>query len=83
MSSGRTKQCLCTTWGIKDENFAYNCCPLHAPADTVTPKYSCYQLLTVERIDKLSGVQGCLPILLLPKSLIGKTVKVSIEEVQL
>ena len=43
-------------------------------------KYRCWQMHTVRRLDSASGYTGCLPVLTLPKSMIGKTVKVTIEE---
>ena len=42
--------------------------------------YSCWQLLTVKQIVSVNSIDGCIPVILLPKSLIGKTVKVTIEE---
>lgn len=42
--------------------------------------YGCYQLHTVRQIDRAGGFDGCVPMPILPKSLIGKTVKVTIEE---
>ncbi len=42
--------------------------------------YGCYQLHTVRKIDSAGGFDGCVPLPILPKSLIGKTVKVTIEE---
>lgn len=43
-------------------------------------RYGCYQLFTVQKLDSADGFTGCIPMLTLPKSLIGKTVKVTIEE---
>lgn len=42
--------------------------------------YSYWRLFTVRRIDAFEGSQGAIPFITLPKSLIGKTVKVTIEE---
>jgi hypothetical protein len=42
--------------------------------------YGCYQLHTVRRIDRADSFDGCVPMPILPKSLVGKTVKVTIEE---
>lgn len=42
--------------------------------------YSCWQLMTVKQIVSVNSIDGCIPVLILPKSLIGKTVKVTIEE---
>lgn len=42
--------------------------------------YSDWQLFTVKRMDSVDGTEGALPVICLPKSLIGKTVKVTIEE---
>jgi len=42
--------------------------------------YSCWQLLTVKQIVSVNSIDGCIPVILLPKSLIGKTVKVTVEE---
>ena len=42
--------------------------------------YGCHQLHTVRQIDRAGGFDGCVPMPILPKSLIGKTVKVTIEE---
>ncbi|HAR43486.1 MAG TPA: hypothetical protein DCS07_12780 [Bdellovibrionales bacterium] len=42
--------------------------------------YSCWQLFTVQRINSIDGYEGALPVMILPKSLVGKTVKVTIEE---
>lgn len=42
--------------------------------------YSCWQLFTVRTINGGESVQGCIPLITLPASLVGKTVKVTIEE---
>jgi hypothetical protein len=42
--------------------------------------YSGTYLMTVQQIMGAQSIEGGLPIILLPKSLVGKTVKVTIEE---
>jgi hypothetical protein len=42
--------------------------------------YSCWQLFTVKTINGGESIQGCIPLITLPASLVGKTVKVTIEE---
>jgi len=42
--------------------------------------YGNFQLFTVQRINSINGYEGALPVMILPKSLVGKTVKVTIEE---
>jgi hypothetical protein len=42
--------------------------------------YSCERLFTVREIQDAASSGGFIPMILLPKSLIGKTVKVTIEE---
>lgn len=50
-------------------------CALGTPAG-----YACEMLFTVRRMDSANGYSGCIPMAVLPKSMIGKTVKVTIEE---
>lgn len=42
--------------------------------------YACEMLFTVRRLDGAAGCSGCVPMVILPKSLIGKTVKLTVEE---
>ncbi len=48
--------------------------------DKISTGYSYWQLMTVKQIVSVNGIDGYIPIILLPKSLIGKTVKVTIKE---
>jgi hypothetical protein len=52
----------------------------HCGAPAASAGYSCWQLFTVKTINGGESVQGCIPLLTLPESLVGKTVKVTIEE---
>ena len=42
--------------------------------------YSQWQLMAVKQIVGVHSIDGCIPVILLPKSLVGKLVKVTIEE---
>jgi len=56
----------------------YNFCKL---CQLSLSKYSRWQLLTVQRMNTVGiGYQGVVPMITLPVSLIGKVVKVTIEE---
>lgn len=44
--------------------------------------YRCWQLFTVRVINGGESVNGCIPLITLPSSLVGKTVRVTIEEVK-
>ena len=61
-------------------------CPLEkadgkkAKAETTPVGYSCWQFMTVKQIVGVHSIDGCIPVILLPKSLVGKLVKVTIEE---
>ncbi len=59
---------------MSDKDHAENC------EQTKPAGYSCWQLLSVKQITGANSTDGCIPVILLPKSLIGKTVKVTIEE---
>ena len=50
------------------------------PPSAASAGYSCWQLLTVKQIVGVHSIDGCIPVTLLPKNLIGKMVKVTIEE---
>lgn len=49
-------------------------------ASAASAGYNCWQLMTVKQIVGVHSIDGCIPVILLPKSLVGKTVKVTIEE---
>lgn len=49
-------------------------------ANCATPLHPRVQLFTVQQIVGVHSIDGCIPIILLPKRLIGKVVKVTIEE---